>query len=120
MADLVIPKGKDYTFTVKVIEKNSFLAQDLTTMTSATMNLIDIVTGANVVTVTMTVKDAINGLLHGTITAADTGNLTVTRGPKEDGYYLKAGYQGAIEVQFSDIDSINVLIAKVLVSPTGV
>ena len=32
MADLIVPKGKEFRFNVKVIEKDSFIAQDVTNL----------------------------------------------------------------------------------------
>ena len=120
MADFIIPKGQDFEFSIRVIEKDSFLAQDLTNMDSAVFRLIDIVTQELVTSVDMTVVDALNGVLKGTIPSTDTAMLSILRGPAEDGYYLKAGYQGSMTITFTDgTESINVLIDKVLVAPTG-
>lgn len=41
MADFIIPKGKQFEFTVQVMEFESFLPQDLTTMTTADITLVD-------------------------------------------------------------------------------
>jgi len=121
MADFVIPKGETFEFSVRVKDKDSFLAQDLTNMATAVFRLIDIKTQALVTTVNMTVENALNGVLKGTIGSADTATLNVLRGPAEDGYYLKAGYQGSMTITFTDgTESINVLIDKVLIAPTGV
>jgi len=121
MADFVIPKGETFEFSVRVKDKSSFLAQDLTNMGTATFRLIDIKTQALVTTVSMVVVDALNGILKGTIANTDTATLSVLRGAAEDGYYLKAGYQGSMTITFTDgTESINVLISKILVAPTGV
>ena len=121
MTDFVIPKGETFEFSVRVKDKNSFLAQDLTNMDTAVFRLIDIKTQALVTTVNMIVVDALNGVLKGTIASVDTATLSVLRGAVEDGYYLKAGYQGSMTITFTDgTESINVLISKVLVAPTGV
>jgi len=121
MADFVIPKGETFEFSIRVKDKNSFLAQDLTKMGTATFRLIDIQTQLLVVSVPMTVVNALNGILKGTIASADTTALKVLRGAVEDGYYLKAGYQGSMTITFTDgTTSINVLISKILVAPTGV
>ncbi len=37
MRDFVVPKGKDYYFTIKVLELESFTPQDMVSMSSATM-----------------------------------------------------------------------------------
>ena len=121
MSDFIIPKGKDFAFTIKVIEKDSFLPQDLTNMLSATIDFFSAADGCKVHTVTLVVVDALNGVLKGTMPPADTNLFIVDRGAKEDGYYLKANYQGAVTVTFSDTtQAISTLISKVYVSPTGV
>jgi len=120
MADFVIPKGETFEFSVRVKDKDSFLAQDLTNMGTAVFRLLDIDTQELMVTIGMTVIDALNGVLKGTIANTDTAQLLVKRGPAEDGYYLKPGYQGSMTITFTDsTESINVLISKVLVAPTG-
>jgi len=120
MADFVIPKGQDFEFAIKVIEKDSFLPQDLTNMNTAEFRLIDIKDMSLVHNSNMTVVDALNGILKGSISSTVTGILSISRGPQEDGYYLKPGYQGSITITFADgTESINVLIEKILVAPTG-
>ena len=62
----------------------------------------------------------INGRLECTLSAAKTALLNVSRGPAEDGYYLKPGYQGTIDIEFTDGTlPIGVLIDRIYVSPTG-
>ena len=120
MADFIIPKGETFEFSVRVKDKDSFLAQDLTNMNSAKFRLLNITTQTLVTTVDMIVVDALNGVLKGTIVNTDTATLNVIRGAAEDGYYLKAGYQGSITITFTDgTESINVLISKIYVAPTG-
>jgi len=120
MVDFVIPKGETFEFSIKVISKDSFLAQDLTNMNTAVFRLIDIATQALITTIDMTVVDTLNGILKGTIANIETATLNIFRGAAEDGYYLKAGYQGSITITFTDgTESINVLISKILVAPTG-
>ncbi len=120
MADFVIPKGETFEFSIRVKDKDSFIAQDLTNMDTAIFRLLDIDTQSLVSTVSMVVIDAVNGVLRGTIPSTETSNLVVSRGPKEDGYYLKASYQGSITITFTDgTESINVLIDKITVAPTG-
>ena len=60
MADFGIPKGKDYTFTVKVMEKDSTIAQDLTNMEgSGVFKVFKIADQATIITANMTVPDDI-------------------------------------------------------------
>jgi len=121
MADFVIPKGETFEFSIRVKDKDSFLSQDLTNMDTAVFRLIGIKTQALVATVNMVVVDALNGVLKGAMANTDTAALNVIRGAAEDGYYLKAGYQGSMTITFTDgTESINVLISKILVAPTGV
>ncbi len=121
MADFVIPKGKEFSFTIKVIEKDSFLAQDLTNMDTASLEIFGVEASCSMFTTALTVTDALNGLLEGTIPDTDTATLDVLRGPKEDNYYLKPGYQGTIVVTFTDATlPISVLIEDVYVYPSGV
>lgn len=121
MSDFVIPKNKDFTFTLKVMERDSFLAQDLTNMSTASMVVFNTETQADTTAVTtLVVVDALNGVLKGTMIASETDKLDVARGPKEDGYYLKSLYQASVEVTFSDSTlPIFVTIDKVYVAPTG-
>ena len=120
MADFVIPKGETFEFSIKVIEKDSFLAQDLTNMNSAVFRLIKLDNSSLVGSYGITVIDALNGILKGSIPSTDTSVLDVNRGPAEDRYYLKPGYQGSITIDFTDgTESINVLIESILVAPTG-
>ncbi len=121
MADFVIPKGQDFEFSIKVIEKDSFLAQDLTNMSTAKFRLIKLDDSSLVTTIDMVLVDATNGILKGSIANTVTSTLVLDRGSKEDGYYLKPVYQGSMTITFSDgTESINVLIDKILVAPTGV
>jgi len=121
MTDLVIPKGKEFEFTIKVMEKDSFLAQNLENVDTATLTILGIVTQEAVTTTPLTVLDSSNGVLKGSIPASETSKLTVHRGPAEDGYYLKPGYQASMTVTFTDdTESINVLIERIMVAPTGV
>jgi hypothetical protein len=122
MSDFIIPKGKEYKFTVRVIEKDSFLPQDLTTMTSTTVELIQRSTGCkveSVTPVTTIVLDAINGMLEVTMPSGYTDALVVERGDAVDGYYLKPVYQCIITVKFSNLPDVLSIIDKVYVTPTG-
>jgi len=121
VADFVIPKGKDYSFNVTVMEKDSFLAQDLTSMSVATFTLYnqndmcqygDPITGI--------VVDVQNGVLKFTLPSTYTEGLSYERGSKVDGYYLKPVYNAVVEVTFTDsIEPIIALMNKVYVAPLG-
>ena len=121
MSDFIIPSNKDFEFTLKVMENDSFLPQDLTDMSTATMVLFDkATTTATTVAISLSVVDAVNGIIKGSIAAAETDKLDISRGPKEDDYYLKSLYQGSIGITFTDGTlPINVLVEDVYVAPTG-
>lgn len=119
MANFTIPKNKDYTFTLKVMEKDSFLPQDLTNMSAASIEVLLASTACSLFTTTMTVLDALNGVLECTIPAAQTGLLTVERGEQVDGYYLKPAHQATITVSFSDgTPTVFSILEKVYAAPT--
>ena len=120
MADFIIPKGEDYLFTIKVIEKDSFLPQDLTTMTSATIEFSDLETLATLFTATTTgVIDELNGLLGFELTAEQTELMRYDRGPKVDGYYLRPTYQALIKVAGTGFQDITTVVNKVYVTPVS-
>jgi hypothetical protein len=126
---MIIPKGLSYKFNINVKEKDSFLAQDLTNMSEATFNLINRSDMTSVLSESLIVpgavgeeqdNNALNGKLQCELSALQTSALLVARGDKEDNYYLKANYQGAINITFNgDTPDINVLIDKIYVAPTG-
>lgn len=118
--DFIIPKGKDYTFTIKVMEKDSFLPQDLTNMSTATIEVLLATTSCSVFITNMTVQDAINGVLECTIPLAQTDLLVGERGDKVDGYYLKPSHQALITVTFNDgTPTVFTAIDKVYVLQTS-
>jgi len=120
MADFTVPQNKDFTFTVKVMEKDSFLPQDLTNMDTANIEFTDIVTMCSIFSTPMTVTDALNGGLVSTLLAADTALLTVERGPGVDGYYPVVSHQALITITFTDTTpTIFTQITEVFVIPTG-
>ena len=133
MADLIIPKGKEFKFNIKVIEKDSFIAQDVTNldliasnvkfMNSATMLCI-----ANTGTIIELIPDDpledpltyLNGMIGVTIPSTITALMEIERGDKVDGYYLKPTYQMIIELVFTDTTPSRVVVLdKVYVIPTS-
>lgn len=118
MAEFIIPKGKDYTFTIKVMEKDSFLPQDLTNMSTAVIDVILASTSCSVYTTSMTVLDAANGVLTCTMPEAQTALLTSDRGDAVDGYYLKPMHQATITVTFTDATpTVFTILPKVYAAP---
>ena len=120
MSDFVIPKGKEYTFHIYVKDDLSVLPKDLTGMGTATLEIVRADDSCSMFTVALAAIDALNGVLLGTISTVQSDTLDVARGPKEDGYYLKALYQGLIDITFIDTTaSISVLLQEVYVHPEG-
>lgn len=123
MAEFKIPKGKPYQFTIRVVAKDSFLAQDLTDMSTATFELIDIDTSCVYDTIQLGVVQGnpLDGVIKFSLLSTYTDGLTVVRGDKVDGYYPKVSYQGVITISFTDtaIDNRVTTIDKVYVIPTG-
>lgn len=61
-----------------------------------------------------------NGYLKGSITALVTDLLEVTRGDAVDNFYLKAKYQGVLQVNFSDnTPNKTALICEIYIVNTG-
>jgi hypothetical protein len=121
MSDFIIPKGKEYVFTVKVMENDTFLPQDLTNMTLAKFELVDMDTLVSALSVTSTtiIGDPVNGTLEFILPALSTAALRYERGGKVDGYYLKPTYQAVITVTGSDFVDILSIVDKVFVVPVG-
>jgi outer membrane lipopolysaccharide assembly protein LptE/RlpB len=120
MANFTIPNKGDYTFTIKVIEADSFLAQDLTNMTIATLELIKLDTLESVATVTGITLDAdyaLNGRVQFTILDATTSALVYARGDKVDDYYNKPTYKALVKVAGTDFTDISATIDTVYVTP---
>ena len=133
MADLIVPKGKEFKFNVKVIEKDSFIAQDVTNldliastvkfMNSATM--LCIASAGTIIELipddpTATPLTYLNGMIGVTIPSTVTTLMVSERGDRVDGYYLKPTYQMIIELVFTDgTPSRVVVLDKVYVIPTS-
>lgn len=133
MSDFIIPKGLAFDFTVKVIEEDSFLPQDVTNMDVGTFTLVahsapdvsvvsiplEHIPDIIVETINTTEYD-VNGVLTGALTALQTAELLYERGDKVDGYYLKPMYFGVITITFTDgTPSITTVIDNILIVPTG-
>lgn len=133
MADLIIPKGKEFKFNIKVIEKDSFIAQDVANlnlsassvkfMNSATLACIDN-TGILIEIIPddplATPLTYFNGVVGVTIPNTVTALMEIERGDKVDGYYLKPTYQMVIELVFTDTTPSRVVVLdKVYVVPAS-
>lgn len=130
-----IPKGKTYKFRITVLERDSYLPQDLADMdvVGSSFELIyrdtlEPVLGT--ITIARIVDDKLlpadpdtyaNGRILITIPDTVTSALEYERGPKIDGYYAKPTYEGVITVKFTDGTSDIVAVLKdICVIPTGV
>ncbi len=133
MADLIVPKGKEFRFNVKVIEKDSFIAQDVTNLdliasTVKFMNSATMLCIASAGTIIELIPDDpledpltyLNGMIGVTIPSTVTTLMVSERGDKVDGYYLKPTYQMIIELVFTDdTPSRVVILDKVYVIPAS-
>ena len=133
MADLIIPKGKEFKFNIKVIEKDSFIAQDVANLNLSAssvkfMNSTTLACINNTGTLIEIIPDDplanpltyLNGVVGVTIPNTVTALMEVERGDKVDGYYLKPTYQMIIELVFTDdTPSRVVILDKVYVIPTS-
>lgn len=133
MAEFIIPKGKDFIFNIKVIEKDSLLPQDVETLDeiSSTVEFIDIENntciGPEDITIVRIPDDStanpltyLTGLIKISIPSTVTDQMRYELGDKVDGYYLKPVYKCSIDLQFTDTTQNRVVIIdKVLVAPTG-
>lgn len=102
---MIIVKGKPYSFVVTVMQKDSFLPQDLTGYSSAsTFELVNATTLGKVTTgtATLAVIDAINGKLSVVLSDTVTSELVYERGEKVDGHYAKPTYYGVLNIKFTD------------------
>ena len=133
MADFIVPKGKEFRFNIKVIEKDSFIPEDVTNldtinssvkfMNSATMVCIDN-TG---ITIEIVPDDPLadpltylNGIIGVTVPSAITSLMEIERGDKVDNYYLKPTYQMIVDLVFTDdTPSRVVVLDKVYVVPAS-
>ncbi len=124
MAQFEIPKGREYVFTITVLQKNSFLPQDLTALNLVTSKF-ELIKSSDLIKVTNTgvvlaVHDALNGILKVTLPSSYTGSLMYERGDKVDNYYPKPTYKALIYLDFTDITpDRTVVVDKVYIIPVG-
>ena len=133
MADLIIPKGKEFKFNIKVIEKDSFIAQDVANLNLSTssvkfMNSATLACINNAGTIIKLIPDDplatpltyLNGVIGITIPSTITALMEVERGDKVDGYYLKPTYQMIVDLVFTDSTPSRVVVLdKVYVIPAS-
>ena len=133
MADLIIPKGKEFKFNIKVIEKDSFIAQDVANLDLVAssvkfMNSATLVCINNTGTIIELIPDDplatpltyLKGVIGITIPSTITALMEVERGDKVDGYYLKPTYQMIVDLVFTDSTPNRVVVLdKVYVIPAS-
>lgn len=134
MASFKIPRGKTYTFSITVLEKNSYLPKDISSLNlgSSSFSLVklddlSLVTGD--ITITKIADDKLapsdpttynNGRLSITIPSVITSTLAYERGPKVDGYYVLPTYEGVVTLKFDNGSSdITAVVPDICVIPTG-
>lgn len=135
MMSFKIPRGKTYTFSITVLEKNSYLPKDLTTMDEANssfnlIRLVDLVPVVGTISMTRVADDKLNvsdpdtylnGKVSVTIPYEITSVLDYERGDKVDGYYSKPTYEGVVSISFTDDTSVIVaVIPSICVIPIGI
>ena len=110
-----MPKGKEFRFNVKVIERDSFIAQDVANLDLVAssikfMNSATLVCINNTGIVIELIPDDplavpltyLNGVIGVTVPSTVTELMEMERGDKVDGYYLKPTYQMIIDLVFTD------------------
>jgi len=115
-----IPIGRDYIFTVKVLEPDSFIALDVTGYTGI-MNIYKRADDVNITTLNLTpvVGDELNGYMTGTVLGTETSSVVPLKGMAADDYYIKDEYAGFIEITKPGEPNINVVIEDISLIPTG-
>ena len=125
MSDFIVPKGKEFRFNIKVIEKDSFIAQDVTNLDTVNSNVKFINPATNVClsNTGITIEKVpvyTNGVISVTVPSSITNLMVVNRGEEVDGYYLKPTYQMIIELIFTDSTPDRVVVLdKVYVIPAS-
>lgn len=132
---LKIPKGKEYRFSITVLERNSYLPKDLELMDEAASSLklvkLDTMTLVDGAIALSRIPDDklnqadpdtyLNGKVSVLIPSETTIVLEYERGDKVDGYYVKPTYEAVINIVFSDSTSdIVAVIPNVCVIPLGI
>ncbi|MCK5788728.1 MAG: hypothetical protein KAH32_07005, partial [Chlamydiia bacterium] len=82
--EFVIPKGLDFAFTIKVMDKENKVPQNLDTLTKATLTILNKETQAKMMSIDMTASTTVLGLLECIIPKAKTAMLEIKRAGVED------------------------------------
>jgi len=115
-----IPIGRDYTFTIEVLQEGGLLPLNVTTYTGV-FNIFDKSNNNTITTASLTpvVGGELKGLMVCTIDAIDTQGITVSQGSAADDYYVKATHGGFIYITDGTSPDRNVTIDEVVFIPTG-
>lgn len=130
-----IPKGKTYTFSITVLERDSYLPKDLALMdvANSSFSLVHrdtLVPVTGTITITRVADNKLNPLdpdtyLNGKVSVTIPNTITTTllyeRGDKVDGYYVKPTYEGVVTIKFTDTTSdIVAVLQDICVIPIGI
>lgn len=132
MADFIIPQGKEFKFTIKVIEKDSFLAQDVESFDDVNSSVqfrsyttqSCVIQNAGEVTMTK-IADATGtyrgGYIEVVLGAAYTTRMVPRRGDIVDGLYLKPAYEAIFTIAFTDptVNTRTVLVDNIYAVPAS-
>ena len=135
MADFIIPQGKEFKFTIKVIEKDSFLAQDVKSFDDVHSSIqfrsyttqSCVVQNAGEVTMTKIADSGsfpatyLNGYIEVVLSAAYTTRMVPRRGDLVDGLYLKPAYEAIFTIAFTDptVNTRTVLVDNIYAVPAS-
>ncbi len=115
-----IPIGRDYLFTIEVLQPDSFTPLDITGY-SGTMNVYLQEDDSHIAACTLIPVSGseAEGLMKGTILGTDTSGVIVEKGDPADQYYAKARHAGFINIYKAGASDINVTIPKIAFVPSG-
>ncbi len=120
-----VPIGVDYTFTIQVLEQESFNVLDVTGYTG-TFTIFRREDNTNTpiedLSVTPVPGQEINGKMTCTVPASLTNGMTIPPediGYPADSYYIKSRHEGFIHITKVGEDDINVKVPRVRFVNTG-
>jgi hypothetical protein len=116
-----IPIGKNYTFTIKVLEPDSFLPLDVTgyTGTFSVFKQVDDTQVISPISLIPVVGDEANGLMKGTVSGSATSGIDISKGEPADGYYTRVKHAGFMSIVKNGEPDVNVSIDRIRFVPTG-
>jgi len=102
VAKFTITKDLDNTFVFTIKADGSTLPMEIEGIDTFNARLIDLASGAVVLTKPLVVTDALAGKTSLTVTSSETTSLVSDKGTKSDRYYLRPVYKLVI-----DCDTVN-------------